>query len=75
MNEKHPRFWQLKAALSARGEAQARAQLAALVAQTTAQQQQAAGVAFDALLMELGLDPKAVYQLDDAAESITEAKP
>ena len=75
MVEKHPAFWKVMAYHHARGEAQARAQLAALVAQTTAEQERAAAVAFAALLTELGFDPNGQYRLDDEAESITEAKP
>jgi len=71
--EKHPEFWKVTAYLARRGEAQARAQLAALVAQTTAEQERAASVAFAALLTELGFDPRGNYALDDQAETITEA--
>jgi len=62
--EKHPAFWKIKALVHARGEAQARAQLTALMAQYS-------DAALGAALKAEGFDPKANYRLDDEAETIT----
>lgn len=70
MAEKHPAFWKVEALRARRGEAQARAELAALVAQNTAAERHAREIEFNALLTALALDPKGTYLLDDAAETI-----
>lgn len=64
-------YWKVKAAVHARGEAQAKAQLAAALAQMADAYFRSCDAALVTVMTEAGLDPNKEYSLEDTDESIT----
>lgn len=71
MAEKHPDYWKVKASVHERGEAMAKAQLAAVLAQSAEAIFRKADADLATVMTAAGLDPKADYTLEDRDESIT----
>jgi 2-hydroxychromene-2-carboxylate isomerase len=71
MADPHPAFFKVKAAVKTLDASKALALLAALRAQLADQQCRDDDAALVKVMVEVGLDPKAKYTLEDRDETIT----